>query len=321
MDAKVLYIISSGRSGSTILGNVLGGLDGYFHAGELRTLWGKGLLKGRRCGCGVPVRECEVWASVLKVGFGDPWTDEVDPVQVAKWQDRAVRMRHTPRLLRMKPGGPYGLRPVHAYTQVATRLYGAVAEVTGAPVIVDSSKRPAHAALLRLVPGVDATFVHLVRDPRAQAYSWRRRKANPGRGRREEMIEQSPFTSTRGWVARNVLAEAVRRRHGEGRSMLVRYEDFVARPRATIEAITELVGERPERLPFVDDFTVALSANHTAGGNPDRFGSGLVRLREDREWLTTQRAADRLVATALALPMLRRYGYPLFPKRRSPGPS
>ena len=36
---KVLYVMGHGGSGSTILGNVLGELNGFFHAGELDTLW------------------------------------------------------------------------------------------------------------------------------------------------------------------------------------------------------------------------------------------------------------------------------------------
>lgn len=39
MSVKVLYVIGWGRSGSTILDNVLGQLDGCFSTGELHYFW------------------------------------------------------------------------------------------------------------------------------------------------------------------------------------------------------------------------------------------------------------------------------------------
>jgi len=49
---RVLYILGWGRSGSTVLGNILGEIDGFFSAGELHYLWERSLVEGRACGCG-----------------------------------------------------------------------------------------------------------------------------------------------------------------------------------------------------------------------------------------------------------------------------
>src|SRR5580704_12095604 len=65
MSTVVLYIAGTGRSGSTLLANILGEVDGVFAAGEVRYLWQRGLTERRLCGCGVPVRECPVWSRVL----------------------------------------------------------------------------------------------------------------------------------------------------------------------------------------------------------------------------------------------------------------
>ena len=50
--SHVVYIVGWGRSGSTLLTAVLGELDGAFAAGELRMLWGRGVIGRRLCGCG-----------------------------------------------------------------------------------------------------------------------------------------------------------------------------------------------------------------------------------------------------------------------------
>ncbi|MBA3432215.1 MAG: hypothetical protein H0U16_12145, partial [Actinobacteria bacterium] len=49
---KVLFIMGWTRSGSTILDNLLGEVEGFFSTGELHYLWRRGLLEGRLCSCG-----------------------------------------------------------------------------------------------------------------------------------------------------------------------------------------------------------------------------------------------------------------------------
>jgi hypothetical protein len=62
---KVLFIMGMTRSGSTVLDNVLGEVDGFFSAGEVRLIWKRGILESRSCGCGSPVLECPVWREVV----------------------------------------------------------------------------------------------------------------------------------------------------------------------------------------------------------------------------------------------------------------
>lgn len=308
---KVLAVIGYTRSGSTILDNILGELTGFFSAGELHNLWGRGLLEGRRCGCGRAVPQCEVWSEVLGRAFADATPR---PEQVIGWRQRALRTRHTWKLLRKVPGGRSGSAAVDAYARVAAALYRAITAVTGARVIVDSSKRPSDAALLRLLPGLDPFFVHLVRDPRAVAYSWRRQKPELDGSRTEEMPQRGLVRSAAEWAAVNLAADAVRRRE-PFRSILLRYEDLVAEPRSALERITELLGEAAVELPLLDDHTVRLSPNHTVSGNPSRFATGAVRIQADDEWMWRLDAGSRTVATAVAWPLLRRYKYPALPSR------
>ena len=47
MSTVVLYIAGTGRSGSTVLANILGEVEGVFTAGEVRYLWQRGLREGR----------------------------------------------------------------------------------------------------------------------------------------------------------------------------------------------------------------------------------------------------------------------------------
>jgi hypothetical protein len=306
-ELKVVYIVGWGRSGTTVLDNMLGELEGFVSTGEICFFWERGIVAGRRCGCGERVWDCELWSEVLKKEFQG--SEAVDAGEVARWRKEALRVRHTRTVLRELPGSP-SHPELASYVDVLGRLYRGVAAVTGAKVIVDSSKRPSDGAAVRLVKGITPYFVHMVRDPRAVAYSWSRPKALKDHDRRTLMLQHGAAASSLSWVGWNLAAEAIRRRE-PGHFLRIRYEDFVGSPRKAIDDIAAMLGEHATGLEFVDDHTVSLGGNHTVSGNPSRFSSGPVRLRRDDEWIGKQRPRDRLVSTALALPLLRRYGYPI----------
>jgi hypothetical protein len=232
----------------------------------------------------------------VATGFGGT----ADPEAFGRWRAEAIRVRHTTRLLRERPGRATGWPALDASIRITDRLYRALAHVTGARVIVDTSKRAGDAALLRLLPNVDAAFVHLVRDPRGVAHGWRRRNQANGMTR----------TAAR-WSAFCALHEAVRRRVPRSRSIRVRYEDFIATPAIAVRAIADMLGPRVGATPAIVDRTVRLGPNHTMSGSWSRFESGPVELREDDAWRWELSAGDRARVEAVAWPLMLRYGYPL----------
>lgn len=154
---KLLYVLGRGRSGSTVFANVLGELNGFFSGGEIRSFWDPVVLNESTCGCGSPIRDCPVWSHALAR------LSDVDIQEVSAWQQDIVREHQTYRLLRYRRTQRW--RVLEKYAEVMSRLYDALSEVTGARVIVDSSKRPSYAAFLRSVPGLDPYYIHLVREP------------------------------------------------------------------------------------------------------------------------------------------------------------
>jgi len=313
---KVLLIVGRGRSGSTILDNMLGELEGFFSVGEMHNLWKRGLVRGHTCGCGRPLTECPVWTSVLRRAerhLGEPLAA---PEEVVGWQDEVVRPRDVRRLLK-KSVHDIGSEKLADYLSVLGATYRALFEETGARVIVDSSKRPSHAALFHLLPDVTPYFVHLIRDPRAVSYSRTRLKSDEVDKR--VMRTDGPLRSAIKWLQRNSETEAVRRKHPANCSVVIRYEDFVADPARILQSVTALVGEDPADLPLEGARTVKLGVNHTAAGNPSRFRQGSITLREDDEWTRRQSAWDRWITTAASVPLLRRYGYSVTATPRDQG--
>jgi len=299
---KVLYIAGWGRSGSTLLGNILGEVEGFVHAGELRHLWGRGLLENRLCGCGVPLQQCEHWEAVLTKAFGA--RDAVDPKEMILLRERGTRTQHIPFMY--LPGGARSIRKrLGKFLNHVESLYRALGEVTGSRVIVDSSKNPAYGYALATIPAIELYVVHLVRDPRAVAFSWLRRK--PHREGDWCMERIAPMSSSIKWNLWNVGTSRLRRLAAD--SMLLRYEDFVDEPRHAVEGIVRLVQEQAPSLSFLTDDQVELGGSHTAWGNPNRLDKGVVTLRSDDEWKDAMPSEAKCAVLCATLPFLWRYGY------------
>ena len=165
---KVLYIASFWRSGTTILGNVLGEVNNFFHAGELWYLWNEGVLGNSSCGCGAPFAGCPVWSAVMNKAYGG--LDNAEAQEMIRWRDTELRTRNTV-LRRLLPGGEWRLRlRVEDRVDRVARLYHAIQAVTGCKVIVDSSKVPAYVHALRMAPSLDVYILHLVRDSRSRRF-------------------------------------------------------------------------------------------------------------------------------------------------------
>lgn len=301
---KILFIEGAGRSGTTVLDNILGQLDGFFSTGELRYVWDRNVAENALCGCGRAFSDCPTWTDIVAKAFDGP----VDAAEIIRLRERALRFRALPKSL--TAAGESSVREAAGpYLDVLTRLYTAIAEVTGARVIVDSSKDPRYGYLLRLLPGFEVSSVQVVRDPRAVVHSWRRRKldrVSPGETR--PMWQYSLSEASYGWMLWNLLSAAYARGRGV-RTMRLRYEDFVAAPQLGVRRILDLLGSRCEQWPFVGSHSVVLASTHTVGGNPSRFSTGTVELRPDEEWRRALPRRDRAIVTAICWPLMRRHGY------------
>jgi hypothetical protein len=295
---KVLSITGWCRNGSTILGNVLGEIPGFCHVGELHFLWLNSAGRGAnsQCGCGAELTSCPVWSELLPTGRPADLPARAWAQTVVRRQRGYLRTRHTWRVLRRGLYSPQ----VRAHADLLTQTYHAIAERMSARVIVDTSKMPGEAALLPYLPGVTPYYVHLVRDPRAVAHSWSQQK--------EYCYIMPAGKSTAYWDGFNLASEAISRRHKK-RSLLLRYEQFIADPGGTIDALLRLCECDTAANP-VRGRTVDLHTNHTVTGNPDRFRTGPTVIRDtDDSWRTGLSRQDQLTATALSWPLLRRYGY------------
>jgi hypothetical protein len=148
----------------------LGKIDGFFTGGEIRFLWER-ILQGRHCGCGARFVDCPIGSGIIQEDSGEQspeqWAERVNQSQRG-----SARLKHTLRLVRTSARRA-SREHLGFFLETMERLYEITARSTGVRVIVDSSKRLSNGALLRLMRNVDPFIVHIVRDPRAVAYSQR----------------------------------------------------------------------------------------------------------------------------------------------------
>jgi hypothetical protein len=302
---KVLYIASSARSGSTILDRTLGNIEGFFATGEIKNIWEGGLINNELCGCGSPFRSCAFWNRVMDQAFGG--MDQVDAARMVELDRTVSRMRFIPQAVSSWRTSQFQAR-YSDYSASLQTLYRAIQAVSGARVIVDSSKIPAFAYLLNTIPTIDLYALHLVRDSRAVCYSSMKKKVRPEvTGELAFMGQVGPIKGAYYWSVANALFEPLR--YLSKRNVFLRYEDFVANPQKSINTILAAVKEEASEALFTQGHSITLKQHHTIAGNPMRFNQGEIKLTLDDEWKANMSGRHKLLVTLLTFPLLLRYKY------------
>jgi hypothetical protein len=324
----VLKLTGLGRSGSTVLDVVLGNHPQIESVGEVanlaRTGWvSRESLRGvpeKRlarpvCTCGkrldvlyadAPEEACPFWSEVRR-----EWVGRVGRLEYGDYprlQHGFELKRRWPRLLRESRSPSAQFR---AYAALSRAFFESVRAASGRPVVVDSGMVPVRTFVLSMVPGVDLYAVHLVRDGRGVAASHRasHEEGLPGGGGRRAALGALYLASVARWVAHNLAAEWVCGRLGPGRSVRVRYEDFVADPAGALGEVGAMVGLDLSGLAAEAAAGAPMRAGHNVGGNRTKK-SGAVRLRPDaEEWRAALSAGERRLGWALMGRLMRRYGY------------
>ncbi len=295
--------MSAGRSGSTILDIVLSNHPGLEGVGELINLPEKGWLKAEYCSCGRRVPDCSFWRRV-----GQNWggNGKVGVKRYLELQRSFMRYRHCPRLWRQRSGPSDEFRE---YSRRTGELYRAIREAGSSRMIVDSSKNPVRALALSMMPEIDFYLLHLVRDCRGVAWSEKKSfNKDEQAGLESDMPGRPAWQTARAWTAVNLFCGWVKRRLPAERTMRLRYEDLVAKPRESLSRIADWIGlDFGQLMPGIDAGQ-ELHKGHTVAGNRLRMQKRL-RLKADIEWQRKLPSRDRLIIWAGAGWLMKAYGY------------
>lgn len=299
----VLYIMGAGRSGSTLLDMILGSHPDMLGAGELTNAARNGWLKNEDCSCNRPVGECPFWTEMRRV-----WEkSDADLKHYVALQDLFERYERLPNLLRERLSPSPEFRE---YADSTYALFEAIREVSGKPVVVDSSKIPIRALALSMVSGLDLRLVHLIRDGRGVAASLNRRwRKDEEPGVTRDVKGRPVWRTAAFWTVVNLVSEWAGRRLGPGKSVRIRYEDLVASPNETLAKVGAVADVDYSRLAEHLAGGGTVGAEHNIAGNRLRM-SKAVHLRPDvGSWKDTLSESQQRLCWTLMGWLLRRYGY------------
>lgn len=259
MSARIVYVVSRAHSGSTLLDLLLSSHASVFSVGEAKMFAQE---PDKQCTCGAEHwKACRFWSAVDRrmradggEGVGHPAIESDDARTFARYN---------------------------------RRFFDAVADESGAPVVVDSSKDYARLARF-LASGLDVDVVHLLRHPCGVAYSNMRKGGSLGRECRMYVREHLN------------AAYALRGRpHAE-----VLYEDLARDPERELRALLPRLGLafEPGQLEGWKN-----RERHNFGGNRMRFDAS-DEIRLDEAWRSELSALQKLSIRARTLPARFRRG-------------
>lgn len=295
---RLVYVLGTWRSGSTILGVLLGSHPDIYTMGELYDLPGRYRNPKRLCSCGAPAAQCEFWAEVRRRSVGRVDLDALD-----RGEARFERYGSIPRTIL---SASLGSEPFLAHVARSVEFLNVIGEVAGVPVLVDLSKDPVRGRVRKAGRrfGLETYYIHIVRDGRAVIYS---RLSRPGGGQIRAVVRNAWGMTVR-WVLVNLLSTVLcgrpRRRY-----LRILYEDLVSDPAGTLVAIgrfldmdfSSVVRTVAEGAPFKVD--------HLIGANPFLRIKPAVRVGGDFEWRAKLPSRSQKVFWLVAGALAWHYGY------------
>ena len=299
----IIAIAGYGRSGSTLLELLLlQNLDAA-SVGELKYVFQRGFVRGELCACGSPFNRCKFWRQVGSDIFQKEQTPEGFERLRRTVERHSIFFLH--RILRIPSRRYQEARQL--YIRVLRELVTSIRVRSGADVIIDGSKDPAHIDLLmEAFPG-QVSVVHLVRDSRAVAFSFKTPKVRKEVYWTEELMGSNPpLRASIDWAWINfsldLLIDKERRR-------IVTYEKLASEH---LKAVRTLL----DWLPVATVSSKIQSHSHSVSGNPMRFDAERIEVKLDERWKQKMRWIDSAIVTILTFPWLFKYGYLKWPSRR-----
>lgn len=283
----IVFIISHGHSGSTVLDKVIGNHKDGFSAGEL--LHYSRLYDSDKvfCGCSRHYIVCPFWQDVTKELVNSEHISNKDLSHLFNTYFimvlRKSWLTDSLRLLLGYLGVSSFLKEEHTKAIENTgHLYDVLFRKTKAKYIVDSGKSADRAFFLSRVlkDTYDFKFIHLIRDGRAVLGSFHRKEIVFNLKGEDGTIEHkkkkrkvNPRRIVWSWILRNIYSSFFLWTTPSRNKARILYEDFTRSPDEIIKNLIHKFG-----LPQDGNRTaLAGSENHMMGGHAARVNATEVR--------------------------------------------
>lgn len=288
----LIYIVGEGHSGSTLLDLLLGSHSCIESAGEIAEIakyyfdTSKTKIEDininyvgddlyNLCTCGNTVHTCDYWNNIIRNAGG---TDMLSNLRARKRKD---------------------------FMNSNCNLIRAILKESGKEIFCDSSKDT-----IRLIRLVDSKFfnivsVHLVRDGRAVAYSFKKK----GERLNKNIPRYNYYEAIKMW--RKINNSIYRISHYLPNYMCIKYEDFVKHPRKYVADILSKFNLKFEE----DQLQFWKYSHHNIGGNRLRITAN-QEIKSDIKFLQGLSFIEWYIGTLSGLSGLKNFNYPFFRKSK-----
>lgn len=303
---------------------LLGAQPGACTVGELKAT-SMGDPAQYKCSCRQPITQCEFWrrVSTAMADRGYPGFD----ITGAGTSIFEVASPYVRRLLAPLYRGPvlellrdFALSLSSAWrthlrstNRLNEALIQALLAVTGAGVVIDSSKLAIRLKYLLRIRSLDIRVIRVIRDGRAVSLTYVDHwnfadSADPalrggGTGARRPSPRRSMADAANEWKRSNEASDCLVASLPRSQWTEVRYEELCANPAAALRRLAGFIGLDPDRILL--DFR--LREQHVIGNGMRMDASSEIRL--DERWKTHLSTDDLRVFDEVAGELNRKYGY------------
>lgn len=251
---KLIYIAGYGRSGSTILGILLGAHEGYHHMGAVAHMPGLAVSDEIACSCGKAYRDCPEWHSRIPETPG--------PIGAMSRRIEAMpghRSLFAGKALRTK------------YQTYWTGLLSRIRSDHNANALIDTSKTSYTSALrpmmLRRRLDLDVYVILLVRDARDVMNS--KLKGNNNKlSRNDDSREMAGgLKGLIGWLLANTYGLVNCLAVGRQRHFVVYYDDLMTSPHTVLAEMQDFLGDDLSDIVTQMGSDDGIDPGHLVGGN------------------------------------------------------
>ncbi|MGN6646916.1 MAG: sulfotransferase, partial [Cytophaga sp.] len=267
---NVIYILSNGRSGSTILDLLLGTLPFTWTMGELQNL-PKDYSENRVCGCTKQLSSCNFWSKI----YGDSYINNFGTITSLSYfrdkypQGRVIRWSMLRDVLRKSIRPKYkadAIKYSEANYQLMQKVLHEAKVRKGEQVnwLVDASKDPYRLMWLHASGLFNIRVIHITKDPRALVYSMTNKDLNKSFLKSMRMVVK--------WFGENLIMSILCKRHFEKtETYQLQYEKMVSNTEEEFARMTQLFGVS---LSDVKKEEFRNHMNHGISGNQARWRGG-----------------------------------------------
>ncbi|MDC8004594.1 hypothetical protein POV27_11085 [Aureisphaera galaxeae] len=282
---KIIYIAGDGRSGSTLLENVLANADGTIGIGECYRFWRRYYEGDSLCGCGDIIVSCPLWSHVHNT-----LTSEIEDYDPSDFWNKIQY------LLKYKNAGKakeiLAQPDWSSFVKGVKLFYQCIADKTGKKILIDSSKSIGWLNILITLNFCEVTILHLERSLPEVANSWKKKVRLPEyTDKTVYMPIKSDWVIAKNWLK---IKYFMRRFKSLPGYTFVSYHSFVSDPNAWLAKMEEWTGATL-KLNSLD-----VHFNHAIGGNPMRSNTkGNLRIENRKASLDHLNFFNRIFFTGL----------------------